>query len=211
MLCLFPFVFRRGAGRDGAPLRLWTVSRLSAPQSGCMRRPSSLALALFLALALTLAFPPRLQAAEPQAGLPPEVLAALKSAGIAPASVGVVAQRVDGAQPPIRHNASQAMNPASVMKLVTTYAALELLGPSYVWQTEALEDAAGNLYLRGSGDPRLALEQFWLLLRQLRARGVVDIAGDLVLDRSAFAVPPHDPAAFDGEPLRPYNVGPDAL
>lgn len=145
------------------------------------------------------------------AALPPEVLAALRNAGISPDNVGVVVQRVDDPQPLIRHNASQAMNPASVMKLVTTYAALELLGPSYAWQTEALEDAAGNLYLRGSGDPRLTLEQFWLLLRKLRARGVRDIAGDLVLDRSAFALPPHDPAAFDGEPLRPYNVGPDAL
>jgi D-alanyl-D-alanine carboxypeptidase/D-alanyl-D-alanine-endopeptidase (penicillin-binding protein 4) len=69
----------------------------------------------------------------------------------------------------------------------------------------------GNLYLRGSGDPRLGLEQFWLLLRQLRARGVAEIGGDLVLDRSAFAVPPHDPGEFDQEPLRPYNAGPDAL
>jgi D-alanyl-D-alanine carboxypeptidase/D-alanyl-D-alanine-endopeptidase (penicillin-binding protein 4) len=48
-------------------------------------------------------------------------------------------------------------------------------------------------------------------LRQLRARGVAEIGGDLVLDRSAFAVPPHDPGEFDQEPLRPYNAGPDAL
>ena len=145
------------------------------------------------------------------AELPSEVSVALKEAGIAPRSIGVVVQSVDGRQTLVRHNARQAMNPASVMKLVTTYAALELLGPAYTWKTEALSDAAGNVYLRGSGDPRLALEQFWLLLRQLRARGVGDITGDLVLDRSAFSVPPHDPAAFDNEPLRPYNAGPDAL
>lgn len=145
------------------------------------------------------------------AELPAEVSVALKEAGIAPRSVGVVVQSVDGKQTLVRHNARQGMNPASAMKLVTTYAALELLGPAYTWKTEALSDAAGNLYLRGSGDPRLALEQFWLLLRQLRARGVGDIAGDLILDRSAFSLPPHDPAAFDNEPLRPYNAGPDAL
>ena len=152
------------------------------------------------------------------AELPPSVTGALKDAGISLRSVSVVVQAVDAEQALIRHNAQQAMNPASTMKLVTTYAALELLGPTFTWKTEALLDSPpingqlkGNLYLRGSGDPRLALEQFWLLLRQLRARGVSDIGGDLILDRSAFSLPAHDPAAFDNEPLRPYNAGPDAL
>lgn len=152
------------------------------------------------------------------AALPPEVSAALKDAGIPSRSFAAVVRGVDAGQPLLAHNAGYAMNPASTMKLVTTYAALELLGPAYTWRTEALGDGApvagrleGNLYLRGSGDPRLALEQFWLLLRQLRARGVGEIGGDLVLDRSAFDLPPHDPAAFDNEPLRPYNAGPDAL
>ena len=145
------------------------------------------------------------------AELPPEVLSALKEAGIAQRSVSVVVQSVDGQQTLVRHNSRQAMNPASAMKLVTTYAALELLGPAHTWKTEALSDSDGNLYLRGSGDPRLAQEQFWLLLRQLRVRGIGDIAGDLVLDRSAFTLPVHDPAEFDNEPLRPYNAGPDAL
>lgn len=133
-------------------------------------------------------------------------------------SVAVVVQRVDSSQALLSHNPKQAMIPASVMKLVTTYAGLELLGPAYTWSTEVLVDALptggkldGNLYLRGSGDPRLALEQFWLLLRQLRARGIGEISGELIIDRSAFSLPPHDPAEFDNEPLRPYNAGPDAL
>lgn len=152
------------------------------------------------------------------ADLPPGTITALKEAGIPLRSLSVLVQGVDAAQPLITHNAKQAMNPASAMKLVTTYAGLEVLGPAYTWKTEALVDSPqeagkldGNLYLRGSGDPRLALEQFWLLLRQLRARGVTDIAGDLVLDRSAFSLPPHNSAEFDNEPLRPYNAGPDAL
>lgn len=127
-------------------------------------------------------------------------------------------QAVDADTPIIRHNELQAMNPASASKLLTTYAALELLGPAYTWKTDALADATpgkgllnGDLYLRGSGDPKLTLEQFWLLLRQLRTRGISEINGDLVLDRSAFALPTHDAAAFDNEPLRPYNAGPDAL
>ena len=150
--------------------------------------------------------------------LPAPVSQALKDAGIPLRSVSVVVQAVDSSPPLIRHNAQAAMNPASTMKLITTYAGLDLLGPAYTWKTEALSNTtpangvlSGNLYLRGSGDPRLALEQFWLLLRQLHARGITRIDGDLVLDRSAFALPPHDPAAFDNEPLRPYHAGPDAL
>jgi D-alanyl-D-alanine carboxypeptidase/D-alanyl-D-alanine-endopeptidase (penicillin-binding protein 4) len=152
------------------------------------------------------------------AELPPVVSRALAEAGIPLAAVGVVVQAVSGGPALVSHHAQQAMNPASAMKLLTTYAGLELLGPAYTWRSEALAETRpiagqldGHLYLRGSGDPRLGLEQFWLLLRQLRARGVSEIGGDLVLDRSAFAIPPHDPGAFDQQPLRPYNVGPDAL
>ncbi|NJA88610.1 D-alanyl-D-alanine carboxypeptidase/D-alanyl-D-alanine-endopeptidase [Rhodocyclus tenuis] len=150
--------------------------------------------------------------------LPTAMRAALRDAGIPLQSVSVVVQAVDAPQPVLALNPSLAMNPASTMKLVTTYAGLELLGPAFTWTTEALTDIpirngrlAGNLYLRGSGDPKLSLEAFWLLLRQLRARGLTEIAGDLIVDRSAFALPAHDPAAFDNEPLRPYNAGPDAL
>ena len=106
------------------------------------------------------------------------------------------------------------MNPASVMKLVTTTVALELLGPAYTWRTEVHlagklqnERLDGDLILRGGGDPHLTMESLWMLLRDVRARGVREITGDLVLDRSLFATGPFDPAAFDGEPARPYNVG----
>lgn len=65
--------------------------------------------------------------------------------------------------------------------------------------------------IQGRGDPKLVVERLWLLLRRLQAQGVHAIAGDIVLDRSAFSLGAHDPAAFDGEPNRPYNVAPDAL
>lgn len=152
-------------------------------------------------------------------GLPAVVLQALHAARIPADAVAVVVQPLDAGGPVLSHNAERALNPASVMKLVTTYAALEILGPAATWQTgawaETLPDAegrlAGSLYLKGSGDPKLNLEQFWLLLRQLQARGVRHIDGDLVLDRSVFELPPFDPAAFDNKPMRAYNVGPDGL
>lgn len=152
------------------------------------------------------------------APLPQALANALNEAQVPTGHAAFFVQRVDSAKPLLTHNADKRMNPASTMKLVTTYAALDLLGPAYTWKTQALADGAlregkleGNLYLRGSGDPGLTLERFWLLLRQLRARGITDISGDLILDRSAFRLPAHDPAAFDNEPLRPYNAGADAL
>jgi D-alanyl-D-alanine carboxypeptidase/D-alanyl-D-alanine-endopeptidase (penicillin-binding protein 4) len=157
-------------------------------------------------------------AALARADLPPPVLAALKAAQIPSAAVAVVVQPVDAKSPLVAHNARQAMNPASVMKLVTTYAALDLLGPAWTWKTAALADAPavdgnlrGNLYLKGSGDPRFAIQDLWALLRALRVRGVQTITGDIVLDRSVFEVPAIDPGAFDDKPMRPYNVGPDGL
>ncbi|MBL8489249.1 MAG: D-alanyl-D-alanine carboxypeptidase, partial [Rhodocyclaceae bacterium] len=150
--------------------------------------------------------------------LPISVARALKAAGIPVSAVAVVVQEVDAVNPRVSVNERQAMNPASVMKLLTTYAALEMLGPAYTWKTEVRAAAAptdgvlaGDLFLRGSGDPKLTVEHFWRLLRQVRARGIREIRGDLVLDRTAFDVGGHDPGRFDDRPLRPYNVGPDAL
>jgi D-alanyl-D-alanine carboxypeptidase/D-alanyl-D-alanine-endopeptidase (penicillin-binding protein 4) len=152
------------------------------------------------------------------APLPKAVRSSLKEAGIPVSAVGIVVQQTGSRTPLIRVNAKQAMNPASAMKLLTTYAGLELLGPAYSWKTEAYLDGElkdgvlrGNLVLRGYGDPKLTVEQFWLWLRELRARGLREIRGDLVLDRSFFELPLHDPAAFDNDPVRAYNVGPDAL
>ncbi len=151
-------------------------------------------------------------------GLPPSVLQALKAAQIPTANVSIVVQPVGTAQPLVAHNAAQPMNPASVMKLVTTYAALDLLGPAWTWKTTVWTETSavdgvlnGNLYLKGSGDPRFAIEHLWDLLRQLRVRGIQKIRGDIVLDRTVFDVPAIDPGAFDDKPMRPYNVGPDGL
>jgi len=150
--------------------------------------------------------------------LPVEVREALKRQHIPLTSVGIEVRELQSSAPLISVNAQQGMNPASTMKLLTTYAGLELLGPSYTWKTEAYLDGKlekgvlqGNLILKGYGDPKFNIEQFWLWLSELRARGLRDIQGDLVLDRSFFNIPEHDPADFDNDPLRAYNVGPDAL
>ena len=179
--------------------------------------PANLRRALCL-LALLALLPAGAARAQSEERLPAPVARVLKAAGVPPSAVALVVQDVDARLPRASFNADKPMNPASVMKLLTTYAALDLLGPAYTWKTEAyaagpLRDGVleGDLVLKGGGDPKLGFEQFWLLLRQLRARGLREIRGDLVLDRSRFAAAEHDPARFDNEPLRPYNVGPDAL
>ncbi|MDP2169172.1 MAG: D-alanyl-D-alanine carboxypeptidase/D-alanyl-D-alanine-endopeptidase [Rhodocyclaceae bacterium] len=150
--------------------------------------------------------------------LPASVAQALTAAGIPLQAAAIVVREIDSGKAALGHRADVSMNPASLMKLLTTLAALEILGPAYTWRTELLAEGQpangvieADLYLRGSGDPKLTHDRLWLLLRELRGRGVKDIRGDLVLDRGAFAPVEHDPAAFDGKPLRPYNVGPDAL
>jgi len=109
-------------------------------------------------------------------------------------------------------------NPASVIKLVTTFAALEALGPTFQWRTEVYVDGrieggtlTGDLLLKGYGDPYLVTERLWLLQRELRNRGLRVIDGDLVVDNSWFAREELDPGAFDGQEYRAYNALPDAL
>lgn len=152
------------------------------------------------------------------AALPEPVARAFVDQGIPLSAVSAYAHEIGEARPLVVHQAARPMNPASTIKLLTTLAALELLGPDYRWRTEAYADGtitegvlAGNLVLKGYGDPKITVEQFRELIARLRATGITAIRGDLVLDRSYFAIAPHDPAAFDGEPLKPYNVGPDAL
>jgi serine-type D-Ala-D-Ala carboxypeptidase/endopeptidase (penicillin-binding protein 4) len=150
--------------------------------------------------------------------LPREIARAFAEAHIPASAVSAFVQEIGDARPLISHQASRPMNPASTMKLVTTFAALELLGPDYRWKTEAYADGPiaggvldGNLVLKGYGDPKITIEQFQTLIASLRATGLATIRGDLILDRTYFAPAAHDPAAFDAEPLKPYNVGPDAL
>lgn len=151
--------------------------------------------------------------------LPPEVDAALQHAQVPREALVALVQEVgDRTAPVLGWQTERPVNPASLMKLLTTTAALELLGPAWRWSTPVwlqgrVSDGVldGNLVIKGSGDPRLLLEQMWLLLRRVRQLGVREIRGDIVLDRSAFAASAKAAADFDGEPSRPYNVQPDAL
>lgn len=150
--------------------------------------------------------------------IPPVVSAALKRAGIPTSAVGIYIHDVSGSKVLASLNQNVPLSPASTMKLVTSDAALELLGPAFTWKTQAYATGSqvgdvlqGDLIIKGSGDPKLVIENFWLFMRQIRAKGIREINGNLVLDRSVFEDKIYDPATFDGDPLKPYNAGPDAL
>ncbi|MGZ3236329.1 MAG: D-alanyl-D-alanine carboxypeptidase, partial [Burkholderiaceae bacterium] len=125
--------------------------------------------------------------------IPPIVSAALKRAGIPASAVGLYIQDVSGSKVLAALNQNVPLSPASTMKLVTSDAALELLGPTFTWKTQAYATGSqvgdvlqGDLIIKGSGDPKLVIENFWLFMRQIRAKGIREINGNLVLDRSVF-------------------------
>jgi serine-type D-Ala-D-Ala carboxypeptidase/endopeptidase (penicillin-binding protein 4) len=151
-----------------------------------------------------------------QAALPDAIAQPLKAAGIPTAHIAFWVAPAAGGAPSLQHNVDAAFNPASVMKLLTSSAALDLLGPSFSWTTDAfmqgeLRDGVlnGRLILRGGGDPALSWERFDAFLRELRGRGLREIRGDVLIDRSLFA--PALREDFDDQPDRAYNAMPDAL
>jgi len=172
-------------------------------------------LRMLLTAVLTLAAMP----AFAQSSLPPDLQKAWQATRLAQNALSLVVREVDG---PVALSVHPDVprNPASVMKLVTTWVGLSELGPDYVWRTtllangDARPDAAGSLagplYVRAAGDPWMTVQDLWALLRELRLRGVRHL-DDVVVDRSRFGDVGIDPGAFDQSPDRPYNASPDAM
>ena len=152
------------------------------------------------------------------AQLPGRLHGILSAHDIPQADVSVVVRELGAEQPVLAHLPNQPRNPASVIKLVTTWVGLEVLGPAYTWPTEVYflgeRDGwrlDGDLAIKGYGDPFLVTDEFRKLLRAVRHTGLAGIDGDLVIDDSVFLDAGGDPGEFDGDPFRSYNVLPNAL
>ena len=127
-------------------------------------------------------------------------------------------ERLGSNGPILSINETRPLNPASVMKLVTTKVAIDVLGLGFRWSTQVHrtgeiidQSLIGDLYFVGGGDPTLDTERFRRILEDVRAHGIKHIKGNIYIDRSRFSGPHHNPKIFDEAPTRPYNVGPDAL
>jgi D-alanyl-D-alanine carboxypeptidase/D-alanyl-D-alanine-endopeptidase (penicillin-binding protein 4) len=139
------------------------------------------------------------------ADLPPAALQALRQANVPSSAISVQVTPLGSTTPRLAHRAQVSSNPASVIKLITTYAGLSLLGPDHTWRNRVYADGPikdgvlqGNLILRGSGDPKLVIERLQDLMAQLSALGLRDVRGDIVLDRSVFEITPRNEAVWLG-------------
>jgi len=151
-------------------------------------------------------------------GLPERPRTVLNQQLVPDSAVTVVVRDLASGDSLVELNATMPRPPASTMKLIPTWAALELLGPAFSWKTRAWSDAPvvkgvlkGNLYLQGGGDPLLTIERWWRFVTDLRQTGLRVIEGDIVVDETRFAAVAERPEDFDGKPWRTYNVLPDAL
>lgn len=152
-----------------------------------------------------------------QAILPDQLANLLKKKGIPSSSVSILIKEAGASMPLVSHLADTPRNPASTMKLLTTIAALDLLGPSYQWETKTYLSGTlkagtlkGDLVFKGSGDPWFVIERFWKLLKNLQAQGLKRIDGDLVVDDHLFDQSAIDTQTLDGRIFRAYNTPPSA-
>ncbi|MEA3274509.1 MAG: D-alanyl-D-alanine carboxypeptidase/D-alanyl-D-alanine-endopeptidase, partial [Pseudomonadota bacterium] len=150
--------------------------------------------------------------------IPSTVAKQIRRHEISPADVSLYVHAVAEPRPRLAFNAEIPRNPASTIKLLTTEAALDMLGPGYVWKTKAFIDGTlrdgrldGNLFLKGYGDPNISPEDFWRFLWGIRERGVETVGGDVILDNSYFEPPAAKRGDFDGAANRAYNALPSAL
>lgn len=120
--------------------------------------------------------------------------------------------------PLISHNIDTPRTPASTMKLIPSFVALDTLGADFVWFTRVYHTGIifgdrlqGDLIIQGSGDPKMTHARLEQLLYQVQKAGIRHIDGDIIVDSSIFNNVSKDPAAFDNAPLRPYNASPDGF
>ncbi|MBD3160561.1 MAG: D-alanyl-D-alanine carboxypeptidase/D-alanyl-D-alanine-endopeptidase [Candidatus Eisenbacteria bacterium] len=104
-------------------------------------------------------------------------------------AVSLLFMPLDGSGPRVAHEADRPLPPASVQKLLTSAAALDLLGPDHTFATRILADhpiragrIEGDLYLQGEGDPFLVTERLWLLAHEAAMRGLHEVDGVLIVE-----------------------------
>jgi D-alanyl-D-alanine carboxypeptidase/D-alanyl-D-alanine-endopeptidase (penicillin-binding protein 4) len=123
--------------------------------------------------------------------LPPAALATLRASGLPLTSFGLAVRRVDTEAPAdfVSLNANQPFLLASTAKIVTSLAALDLLGPAHHWRLHARATGPvtqgrlnGDLVIVGD-DAGLTLAELKRWFQRMHAEGVTEVDGRIVLDR----------------------------
>lgn len=148
--------------------------------------------------------------------LPVTVKNALTSSGLSFEQLSVSLIPLDGGKLNLSWRDHVKVQPASTEKMITTLAALELLGPDWRWKTSysytgTIENKTllGTLFIKGGGDPKYVSETLWRDLSRLKSLGIDRIEGNVVIDRSYFEKERQDPA-FKDDWDRPYTAPADA-
>ncbi len=126
--------------------------------------------------------------------------------------------RLPDGQAVYNKNASTPLLPASILKLATTAAALNYLGPEYRFKTKVYHTGAfdngvieGDVYLKGEGDPTLSSENLWYISNQLRQKGIEKINGQIYADVSFFDDYDRSPNWVVNHSQRPHDAKIGAL
>jgi len=154
----------------------------------------------------------------PNGTIPDRIQRIIDGHNLPDSSFSFYVQAVDADKPRFVFNAGRPMNPASSVKTITTFAALESLGPAFTWRTELyalgpVENGVlkGDLLMKGGGDPFLVEDQLRGMLKSLQRTGVKHITGNLVLDGSYFDASVTDDDLIDNQAGRAYNTRPNAV
>ena len=131
--------------------------------------------------------------ADPKTPLALSLEAALAVPALSGARVGAFVVRAADGATVWAHRADASLIPASNMKILTSLAVLELLGPTHRFETTVLADQrpdsegrVGELIIRGGGDPALTSEDWWRLAADLRRSGLRKVEGNILVDDSLF-------------------------
>ena len=148
--------------------------------------------------------------------LPMDIVSKLRATGTREYGVSAFAQDVNSSKPLLAYQETTARVPASVMKIITAYAALGTLGPNYRWPLDVYTNGRihngtlqGDLIIKGYGSPEFKTADLRKVLQGIKQKGIRNVNGRVVFDSSYFNIP--NQYSFDGKTQSKYNAQPDAL
>ncbi len=148
--------------------------------------------------------------------LPADIVAKLRATGTRVNGVSAYAQDVNSSKPLLAYQEKTARVPASVMKIITGYAALGTLGANYRWPLDVYTKGVvkngtlqGDLIIKGFGSPEFKSADLRKVLHGIKQKGIRNVSGRVVFDNSYFNIP--NQHSFDGKKQSKYNAQPDAL